>query len=210
MQRSGVVEAGGGGIGVGGGGELIAVGQAGDVDLRLAQVGRHAAQLHPPRAQRVLQMEVQGRSAARHVVSPDELAARINIGALPGVDAIYNANHAEFLAAGAKHVVLCDGKAIGRGVARGRRGQHAVTESIERAHPGKRPLGHADAVGVVEVAGHGCTAGDRRRGHGADLPLGVVEVLIDAVSEQVAGCVVERLRRYPARVRAGFIPSASA
>ena len=53
-------------------------------------------------------------------------------------------------------------------------------------------MGHTDAVGVVEVAGIGGDAGDGLAGDGANAPLGVIEIAVEPVIQDVsrAGGVV--------------------
>ena len=108
-------------------------------------------------AERVVEVEVQ----AVVVIGGDERAGGVDVGVLPsksgvrvagGVDGAGSAHAhlSELLAAQAEDVVVGGLEAVDSGVA---------------GPGGDASLGHARAVGVIEVAGHGGHVGDGGAGH---------------------------------------------
>ena len=151
--------------------ELVAEGQAGEALLGVAGVvGLHAAG-----AQRVVEVEVQ----AVVVIGGQQLAGGPDVGVLPGHGVVsVHAHLGDLLASGAEDVVAGGLEAVDAGIA---------------GPGGDAALGHARAVGVVEVAGHHRHAGDRRAGHSADAALAIVEIRVEAVVGHIARRVVEEL-----------------
>src|ERR1039457_3014624 len=172
----------------------VAEGQAGAGLLEHAGV----VSLRAAGAQRVGEVEVQavgidhgrdsryGLRAAAAVVGGDERAGGVDVGVQPchGVVGVHG-HLGDLLAAGAEDIVVG--------------GLEVVDGRIAATHVLNGAFGHARAVGIVEVAGHHRHAGDGGAGHSADAPLGVIKILVLAVVEPVAGCVV----RYAAERLAG-------
>jgi len=167
--------------------ELVAKGQRPYVGFRLSHLIRVAAQLHPPRSQRVFEMEVQGWSlyalcVGGQVVGPHQLARCVNIGSLPVVIAV---EHREFLARGAEDVVLRNSKAVLGWIAGERLRRKALVGR-------DRPLCYAGSFRVIDVSGGRHAASGRVALHRADPTLAVVRIVVGAIVGHVAGQVVPK------------------
>ena len=175
-----------------GGGVLVAAGAAQSVAEGQAGAGLFqyagVVGLGAAGAERVVEVEVQ--AIAGQVIGGQQLAARVDVGVLPDQGVVRGGAHLrDLLAAGAEDVVC--------------RRLESVGGRIRIAAPrGDGALGHARAVGVVEVAGagHDRIAVLVGQSHGADAPLGVVEIAVGVVAGHVARRVVDEI--VPRRVDA--------
>ena len=178
-----VVLGGVGGIGCGDrdGAKSVSIGQAGKVEQRIAGVvGLLAAGAEP-----VAEMEVKfslGLSGQVAVVSGAQPSG-LHVGVRPLPRAAVVGHLGQLLAVRAQHVGAGCNEAVVRQAGSGVN-RVVATEGRDGS------LGHAIALRIVDVLGHGGIARHRRAGHCADAPFAIVKIAVQAVVGDVAGLVV--------------------